>query len=237
MAVYTIALDSTTNFINSLEAAMSSAGILTTTHRKTTTNLIVTTTLSSKPIRITVTAGNYRTTALYGASYSTGDTMESEVTVMGQTQDTPISAAHLIISTYCMILAMRTSTNVVYYYAVLIADDVSATEIQASWNSSTLASYAFNTDSGQAVLFATFRVATTVISSGGNYYSAPLPVMTDGGVLIAAAIKGVTQLLRANDTTWNYQAYGNDVVVNGGNISAIGTAALGVNLLITDGAI
>jgi hypothetical protein len=237
MAVYDLDTTSTTTLINSLSAALTSASVLTTEHRKTTTMLIVTTTKSDRVWRVNAAAeSGLIIKGYYGTGWTSGDTTTAEKNlVVPAGYGVYVNAAALIVTTDALILAYK-DTTFTWGQAFLRANNTASTRLAIGWTfGATVTTNAWDTDAGAAIFLATLRAQTTIISSGGNYYDLPMPVLTAGNVLLAGSVKGVSALARPSVATAHYSVYGDDVAINGGFITSPGAGAIGTSLLVEDG--
>ncbi len=237
MAVYDLSMVSTTDFIDSLETALTTAGVLTSTLRKTTTNLLFTTSRFDYPIRVNAPATTFRMKYYWGTGWTSDDNLDEQATVFNWSPGTgAVTAIALIVYPTGLAFTQIEGTN----RDLIIfgkADNVSSSDLAIGACYGTNANRtmtARNCDDGQNISFLTLKANTEVVSSGGKYYSTSLQVI-EGGIILASGIKNVTQLLKARAGN-HYVVYGDDVVVLASYAGAIGVDAIGTSLLIKDGA-
>lgn len=217
MSIATLDLTSTTTQINSLEAALSAAGILTTTHNKTSTVLIVTLTRSSRVFRFEA-ANVGRWFSAYGTGWTSGTTVTDSTTMNGIASGTGVSAS-LIVSADIVALLEHRGTTLSSAHIIGKLDDVSDTEFMLGMYASQNSPNFHRLDTRVRIDAAVYN--RDIISTGNYYYKSAIPVVTNTGVLISLGIQGMQNLHRSPNNAVAYEVAGNDVIVPTGGVNGL----------------
>lgn len=211
MAIYTLNVSSAALLRESLSAALTTAGVITTNHYDTSENLIVTTTRSNKVIRFLTT--NIRTQVFYGDAYTSGTTITNQVTLntifSGTTDE-----AKLIVTDVLLAIGYRNTVNQYTYVVFSQADSVTEEYIVFGHSNQLTTSVHRDTTNDDDIHLMT--VASPIVSSGGYYYLADVPVVSSDGGLLATGIQGVKYLSRDSIATAMITQYGDYTTINGG---------------------
>lgn len=211
MAIYTLNISSAALLRESLSTALTTAGIITTNHYDTSENLIVTTTRSNKVIRFLTTT--IRLVVYYGDAYTSGTTITNQVTLNASFSATT-DEAKLIVTADLLAIGYRSTGN--QYTQVIFSktNNVSPEYIVFSCSNNNTTSVHRDTTNNDDIHLMSF--ASPIVSSGGYYYLADIPVVSSDGGILSTGISEVKYLSRDWVTTAFLTQYGDYTTINGG---------------------
>jgi hypothetical protein len=231
MAIYTIDYTSTTTMLESIRAALDSAGILTTTHRQTATNLIVTTSRSTRVIRFNIPANN-RFYVYYGTSYASGDTINDSVTLQSANTGTGVSSA-LIVTDDIWGLFEHRGVAVTCGFICSKLKDLAETQILWAWCNGNSTPLLHDADA-RAQMESAFYT-NQIISTGDKYYTSEIPCMTAGNVFMSQGVEGIQAIHKTANYSSAYEINVDNVIVPGGGCHGNSTYMQNMSLYIPNG--
>jgi len=230
MALYDLDVSSNVNLTASLKAALTAAGIIDTLHYETTTVLIITTTLFNKILRLV--SVDFKTEVYVGDSWSAGDAVTNQVAILPSLGNSDSAAAAMIVTDKVLCIGQRQLDSKVSnaIFCRLDSDTQEYAALSVVYNTS----YAFCRNLTDNVGLEVRQMNGIIISDDGYYYASPLVCSTPGGVVLSQGIQGLKSLQKAPVNTYQYQRYGDNVVIPGGSANGV-TSYLPMSLLIVNG--
>lgn len=230
MAVYAIDKTSNATIIAGIKAALNNAGILTTTYYETN-SLIVQITLCNKVIRMV--PSNARILVYVGDSWTSGDAVNNQVTIVADNNDT-VSEVNVIITDKIFCVGYRTTIPRIINAIFTRLDSANQEYVALGIDYNVSDQNNILRDLTNNAQFDARQLNCNIISTDGYYYSSDLICTKLDTTLQATGIQGIKSLQKAITTDSQYVRYGDDVVIPGGATNSV-TSYFPRSILITNG--